>query len=183
MPRVTRAAAHLSVEEVKARMKSDPRAFCRGRWLIIYNALVAPRTAQEIATHCGVSVDTVHQVVSRYNRFGPQAVETAGKGGRHREYLAAEEERSFLAPYFARAERGEIATTAEIQRAFEERVGHQVDDSTIYRLLNRSGWRKLVPRARHPKANQEEQEAFKKTLRRRFKQLWQTGQLPISAPS
>lgn len=32
-------------------------------------------------------------------------------------------------------------TVAEIHHAFEEQVGHLVDDSTIYRLLNRQGWR------------------------------------------
>ena len=74
-----------------------------------------------------------------------------------------------LAPFFARAESGEIATAAEIQQAFEARVGHEVDDSTIYRLLNRHDWRKLMPRPRHPKANIEAQQQFKKTVRRRFK--------------
>ncbi len=34
------------------------------------------------------------------------------------------------------------------------------------------GWRKLVPRPRHPKANPEAQAAFKKTLSKRFKQHW-----------
>jgi len=180
---MTRAAAHLSVEEVKARLKYDPRAWCRQRWLIIYNALVDPRQAEEIAKHCGVSKATVHQVISNYNRRGVAAVETAGKGGRRREYLTVEQERAFVAPFFARAEKGEIATTAEIQQAFETRVGHQVEESTIYRLLNRHGWRKLVPRPRHPQANEEAQEEFKKTLRRRFKRLSRRGQLPISDPS
>ena len=82
MARITRAAAHLSPEEVKSRLQNDPRAWCRQRWLIIYNALVDPRKAEEIAKHCGVSKATVHQVISLYNRFGVSAVETPGKGGR-----------------------------------------------------------------------------------------------------
>lgn len=114
MARVTRAVAHLSVEEVKHRLKTDPRPWCRQRWLIIYNALIEPRKAEEIAKHCGVSKAMVHQVVSTYNRRGVEAVETPGKGGRRHEYLTLQE---FLAPFFARAERGEIATSAEIQRA------------------------------------------------------------------
>jgi transposase len=183
MARITRATEHLSVEEVKARLRNDPRAWCRQRWLIIYNALIDPRQAEDIAKHCGVSKATVHQVISTYNRFGVAAVETAGKGGRRREYLTVEEERAFVAPFFARAEKGEIATTAEIHQAFEERIGHEVEDSTIYRLLNRHGWRKLVPRPRHPQADQQAQEEFKKTVRRRFKRLSQRGQLPISDPS
>jgi hypothetical protein len=82
MPRITRAAAHVSLEEVKSRLQNDPRPWCRKRWLIIYNALVDPRKAEEIAKHCGVSKAMVHQVISLYNRFGVSAVETPGKGGR-----------------------------------------------------------------------------------------------------
>jgi transposase len=164
MARVTRAAAHLSVEEVKRRLKLDPRPLYRERWLIIYNALIDPRPAWEIAKHCGVSTATVHQLISTYNRLGVQAVETVGKGGRRQGYLSLAEEKDLLAPFFARAEKGEIATVAEIHRVFETRIGHEVDDSTIYRLLHRHGWRKLMPRPRHPKASQEAQEQFKKTL-------------------
>ena len=179
MGRVTRAASHLSVEEVKERAKTDQRYWCRQRWLIIYNALVDPRPAAEIATHVGVSVDTVHQVISKYNRFGVAAVETVGKGGRRKEYLTVEQERQFLAPFFARAETGEIATAGEIKHALEAQVGQEVDESTIYRLLNRHGWRKLVPRPVHPKANKEEQEQFKKTLRRRLRRRLQRAQPTI----
>ena len=53
--------------------------------------------------------------------------------------------------------------------AFEARIGHEVEESTIYRLLDRHGWRKLLPRPKHPKGSQEEQDSFKKTLRRRFR--------------
>src|SRR5436190_17751623 len=96
MARVTRAAAHLSIEEVKHRLKMDPRALCRQRWLIIYNALVDPRKAEEIAKHCGVSKASVHQVISTYNRFGVEAVEAPGKGERHHDYLTLQEEREFF---------------------------------------------------------------------------------------
>jgi transposase len=177
MARITRAAAHLTLEEVKKRMTTDPRPLYRQRWLIIYNALVAPRKAEEIARHCGVSKATVHAVISSYNRLGVAAVETAGKGGRRSGYLSLEEERAFLAPFFERAERGELATTQKIWHAFEARIGHEVDDSTIYRLLARHGWRKLMPRPRHPQADRQAQEQFKKTLRRRWKQQWRRGKL------
>lgn len=82
MAGVTRAAAHLPVEEVARRWKHDPRPHRRQRWLIIYQALVAPRPAEQIAKHCGVATATVHQLISAYNRHGVEAVETPGKGGR-----------------------------------------------------------------------------------------------------
>src|SRR6516164_4819800 len=143
MTRSTRAIEHIPLEEVKHRMQSDPRPLYRQRWLIIYNALVAPRPAEEIAKHCGVAKATVHQLISRYNRFGISAVETKGKGGRRREHMTLEQEKQFLEPFITRAQVGEIATTGEIHRAFEERIDHQVDESMIYRLLQRHGWRKV----------------------------------------
>src|SRR5437660_8285910 len=116
MARITRAAAHLTREEVKNRMITDPRPLYRQRWLIIYNALVEPRKAEDIARHCGVSKASVHAVISSYNRLGVAAVETPGKGGRRSGYLSVEEEQEFLAPFFGRAKKGELATTEEIWR-------------------------------------------------------------------
>jgi DNA-binding MarR family transcriptional regulator len=131
MARVTRAAPHLSLAEVKKRMRTDPRAMSRQRWLILYNALVEPRPAEEIARHCGVSKATVYAVISRYNRLGVAAIETKGQGGRRRHYLTLEEEQDFLAPFFAQAERGEIATVGLIWGAFEQLV----NDLPCERLL------------------------------------------------
>jgi transposase len=179
--RITRAALHLSVDEVKERMNREKRPWVRQHWWIIYNALVAPRKAEEIALHTGVSATTVHRVISVYNRQGPAAMETPGKGGRRHQYLTLPEEKEFLAPFFAQAESGEIATVAQIQRAYEDKVGHEVEESTIYRLLNRHGWRKLMPRPRHPQADPQEQEQFKKTLQRQLKQQSPHEKLGTSA--
>ena len=180
--RVTRAVAHLPAEEVKRRMAHDPRFWCRQRWLIIYQALIAPRKAEEIAIHTGVSLSTVRRVISTYNRFGVVAVETPGTGGRRHEYLTLEQERAFLEPFFSRAAAGEIATAIEIQRAFEAAVGHPVHQSTIFRLLNRHAWRKLVPRPVHPKADPAEQAAFKKTSRKRSRPPSPPAPQRISGP-
>jgi len=173
MTRMTKAVAHLSAEEVKNRMKTDVRPWCRQRWFIIYHALVDPQPAAEIARHCGVSKLMVHRVISVYNRLGCSAVETVGKGGRHHQYMTVEQERQFLSPFFARAESGAIATATEIKQAFEMYVGHEVNKSTMYRLLKRHGGRKLVPRPVHPQSKRQEQEQFKKTLRRWLKQQMQ----------
>jgi transposase len=156
---------------------------CRQRWLILSNALVEPREAAEIAKHTGTTVAMVHRVIASYNRLGAVAVETPGKGGRRRQSMTWEEEQAFLAPFFTRAQRGEIATADEIKRAFEAQIGHEVHKSTISRLLKRHGWRKPVPRPVHPKANPETQAHFKKTLRPRLRQPWPRGQQMTSAPS
>ncbi len=87
MARITRAAVHLSAEEVKHCMKTAPSAMYRQRWFIIYMAQVAPRKAEEIAKECGVSKARVHALISTYNRLGIEAMEKVGKGGRHHELL------------------------------------------------------------------------------------------------
>lgn len=139
--RVTRATTHLPEEAVYAQMQREPHPWHRKLWEIIYQALTAPQKAEDIARTVGVSVSTVHRVIAAYNREGVAAIETPGRGGRRHQYLTLEQERTFLQPFLARAAQGKVATVAEIHHAFEERVGHMVDDSSIYRLLNRQGWR------------------------------------------
>lgn len=44
--------------------------------------------------------------------------------------------------------------------AWEQQLGHQVHNSTVYRLLKRHQWHKIKPRPRHPKADPEERAEF-----------------------
>ena len=85
MSRVTRAAPHLPAGVVRAKMVAAPNQTQRRHWLIVYQALVDPRPATSIAVHTGVSVPTVRVVISTYNRLGPAALDTPGKGGRRNE--------------------------------------------------------------------------------------------------
>src|SRR5215469_14221717 len=109
-----------------------------------------------------MSKSLVQKTISRYNREGIEAIEIKSCGGRYHEYLSIEEEKEFLAPFWQLAEQGKLTTTKEIQRAYEERIGFHVNETTIYRLLERHSWRKLLPRSQHPKADVEAQETFKK---------------------
>ena len=164
MARVSRAIAHLSVEEVQKKIQTARNFRQQQKWLVVYNALVDPRPAAEIALHTGTSVRTVHQVISDYNRLGAAAIETPGKGGRNNSYISLEAEKEFLSGLLSQAAAGVVTTASKIKQAFEELVGFEVDKSTIYRMLRRQEWRKKMPRPCHPEANLEVQEAFKKTF-------------------
>jgi hypothetical protein len=74
------------------------------------------------------------------------------------------EEAAFLAPFIEESKTGSIVVIGKIKKAYEEIVGKEVAESTIYRLLDRHGFRKIVPYKRHKKADTEEQETFKKTF-------------------
>lgn len=164
MGRITRAEPHLTEEEVKDRMKHDPNPLYRERWLIIYNALVNPREAKDIARDTGVTESKVHTLIPRYNRLGASAVETHGKGGRQNAYISLEEEEKLLQTFFERAEKGEVVTVSQVQPEYEKAVGHAVDPSTVYRLMKRHKWRKVMPRSRHPKADKQQQKEFKENF-------------------
>lgn len=120
-------------------------------------------SAGEIAQLLGWSTATVHVLHSRWAKEGEAIFDVHGRGGRHHQYLTPEQEQELLAPFVQRAQGGGMLTVAEIQQAYRERSGRQVARSTIYRLLERHGWRKVVPRPRHPKADVAAQAAFKKT--------------------
>ena len=49
-----------------------------------------------------------------------------------------------------------------LKAAYEKAIGHETSKSTIYNLLARHGWRKLMPRPFHPRRDMAAQNAFKK---------------------
>lgn len=121
---------------------------------------------EDIATATGRKVATVKQMQSRYLRGGKDALLGKGRGGRYHCNLSLKEEHDFLTPFIAAATNGGMLVVNEIKIAYERRIGRTVAVSTIYRLLARHNWRKIVPRPRHPKADSALQEAFKKTSHR-----------------
>jgi len=90
--------------------------------------------------------------------------QTEGRTGKNpRAYLTFEQEAAFLESFSEAAKNGHLTTIQQIQQAFETNVGSQVAPSTLYRLLERHGWRKLGPRPYHPEDDKAAQETFKKT--------------------
>lgn len=167
MGRISKAKAILSKDELASKIKTTVGFWRVQKWLIIYNATNYPRKASEIANHLAVSESLVHKTVSEYNKSGVSAIETIGKGGRKNSYLSIDEEKNFINSYIEKAHKGHIITASEIKADFEKMINKIVPKSTIYRLLARHNWRKVVPLPFHPKQNKEEQESFKKTFKKK----------------
>lgn len=121
---------------------------------------------QEISEIVGYNYKTVSNIISKYFKEGIAGIVGEKRKGGNKRYLSFEEEKSFLQPFLKRAEQGKLLIVNEIQAAYEEMVGHPVPPSTVYRMLSRHNWRKIVPRSKHPKANEDEQEAYKKNHRK-----------------
>jgi transposase len=152
-----------TVERLAERLK---RAGSHAEYLRIQCVLIRATlgsSAAQIAQLLGWSTATVHVLHSRWSKEGDAIFDLRGRGGRHHQHLGPEQERQLLAPFVKRAQAGGMLTVAQIQQAYQEQLGKQVAPSTVYRLLDRHGWRKVVPRPRHPKADVAAQAALKKT--------------------
>ncbi|MEH2079113.1 MAG: winged helix-turn-helix domain-containing protein [Nostoc sp.] len=131
---------------------------------LLYNALADPRTAGEIALHVGVSKGFVRKVIQQHNREGETGLFTPGKGGRRNCYLSWEQEKELIDSFKEKARCGQIATAMQIKLAYERECGFTVHKTTIYRLMERHQWRKIVPRPSHPKKKPTAIDEFKKTF-------------------
>ena len=78
--------------------------------------------------------------------------------------MSEEEELDILAPFKAQAEKGEVVEISEIAKVYQSAVDHPVSRGQIYSVLHRHGWRKVMPRSRHPKKAGEEEIAASKKL-------------------
>jgi transposase len=117
---------------------------------------------KQVAPLIGWSESRVKQVWSNYFKHGEEVLIGIGRGGRHRENLSVEEEKLFLKDFAATASSGEMLIVDQVHAAYERMIGHSVPKSTVYRMLDRQGWRKIVPRPRHPKNDPLQAEEFKK---------------------
>ena len=117
---------------------------------------------QEISEIVGYNYKSVGNIITKYFKEGLQGMLGENRKGGNKRNLSVEEEDAFIQPFMKKAEQGKLLIVAKIHLAYEELVGHSVPPSTVYRMLARHNWRKIMPRSKHPKANPADQEAYKK---------------------
>ena len=170
--RVTKMASRyqFSEEEIKAIQQArkgnkDKRAEAR---LKAIELRAQGQEAKDVAKATGFHPAYVTQLVAKYREHGLEAITGNHYGGNHRN-MSIEEEAAILAPFKTQGEKGEIVETKQMAEAYQSAVGHPVGKGQIYRVLHRHGWRKVMPRSKHPKkASEEDIESSKKlTLRSR----------------
>ena len=123
-------------------------------------------SAKKISEATGYHPAYISTLVSKYIHGGLEAI-TGNHYGGNRRNMSIEEEQEFLKPYLDRAGQGQMLDTAEIEIAYEKAVGHHISSGQIYRVLRRQGWRKIMPRGRHPKKASEEVVATTKKLKKK----------------
>src|SRR5712675_1698601 len=119
-------------------------------------------TQPSIAAAMGVSLSTVNRAHMAYDGGGLAALKSKPSGGRKRQNMALAEEKALLARFAKAAGAGELLNIHDIKAAYEQAIGHETSNSTVYNLLARHGWRKLMPRPFHPQRDLAAQHDFKK---------------------
>ena len=116
----------------------------------------------EVGKRVGLCSVRVSQLVSEYKKTGLEKYTQKKYGGNHRNMSEAEEE-EILSGFKAKAEAGQVVIAKDIKEAFDKKLGRDTGRGYIYMLLERHGWRKVMPRSKHPKkASKEAIEASKK---------------------
>jgi len=132
------------------------------RFLCVWLRVEQGLSNKEIARVLGWNVNTIRITQRDFIARGPTAFVGEKRGGRRRQLMSIEEEKLFLASFEELAGSASILVVNEIKAALEKQLGHTVHKTTVYRLLRRHEWRKIAPRSKHPKRNEEAVEAFKK---------------------
>jgi len=112
----------------------------------------------------GWHIDTVRLIQRDFTACGVAAFQDERTAGRLHQLMPEDEERSFLDGFLAAAADASVPTAGEMKAAPGTKVGRLVHKTTVYQMLRRHGWRKAVPRPRHPRQDAEAQEAFKSEL-------------------
>jgi transposase len=120
-------------------------------------------TQPAIAPAMGVSLSTVNRAHSAYDGGGIKALKPKPIGGRQRENMTVAEEKALLGRFGKAAGAGEMLNVHDLKAAYEQAIGHSTSNSTIYNVLARHGWRKLMPRPFHPQHDLAAQNDSKKT--------------------
>ena len=148
------------VEIETARKRNRNKNIERRLYVLVMRA--EGKSLEEISEKTGYHISTASKLIARYMRDGISAIaENHYKGNRRN--MSFEEEAAILTPFIERAKRGEMVDIKEIAAAYQKAVPHKISDTQIYYVLHRHGWRKIMPRSRHPKkASEEAIEASKK---------------------
>ena len=152
-----------SEEEIKAieqkpKENKDKRAEARLKALELRAKGVK---AHEVVVATGFHATYVTQLVGKYRNNGLKAIAGNHYGGNHRN-MGVEREADILAPFKARAEKGELVEISEIAKAYQSAADYPVSRGQIYCVMHRHGWRKVMPRSKHPKKASEDEIAASK---------------------
>jgi transposase len=148
-------------EQIKAARKANKNKRVE-KLLEVLALRYEGKSNREISERTGYNERYVTMLLIKYRKQGLAEFIRIKQTSHHRK-IAESEEAVILEQCSELADQGKVLTVADIRRVFDEALGEKTNPDYIYKLLKRHGWRKVMPRARHPKAaSKEEQNSSKK---------------------
>ena len=118
------------------------------------------KSLKQIGEILGMHPMSVNQMCKRYREQGLEEY-ARNKYTSHWRLLSEEKEAEILNQF--KGQEGKQVTAREIKAALDQACGKDTGRAYVYRVLERNGWSKKMPRSKHPKAaNEEACEASKK---------------------
>jgi transposase len=169
MPRRITLQSHLTTDELYRRYRTCRQPQEKLRWRALY-LISHGELANHAARRVGRSSGWITALARRYNERGVEAVPDARGAvapGRRPRLDEAAAQALDLALRAEPADGG-LWTAPKVARWIAERTGTGVNHSTAWRVMRRLGFTLQIPRPKHRRAaNAEEQATFKKSLARR----------------
>lgn len=139
------------------------------RFQAVYFASGEHMTNAKIGQVVGYSTRHVAEIFQLFREHGFAGLLNKARGGRTSANLTVAEETAILSKFFEKARVGGVLLVHDVHDALNKATGHRWSKSSVYELLDRHNWRKIVPRRSHPKRDRDAQSAFKKNFSARHR--------------
>lgn len=136
-----RSTIHRLLRETKNKQEFE-------RILCVWLKMALSLSSKQIAIAIGWTPASVRRIQARFSREGIECFVNKRSGGRKRENISIEREKQILAKFARQTRRGAALNVQQIKYAYELSAEKSVSRSTIYRLIERHGLRRFLPRAR-----------------------------------
>ena len=170
MPKTIMLESHLSSEELEDRYRKARDPVLRSHYQIVW--LVSEgKTTRQVMEATGYSRGWIQQLARRYNAYGPEALgdrRHRNPGAKDRALLSAEQQEELREALTKPPPDGGMWNSRKVGEWIERTTGRAVSQKKQrgWEYLKRLGNSpKVPPRPHHHKANDSEQEAFKKGSR------------------
>jgi transposase len=170
MPKTIKLESHLSSEELENHYRNAHDPVLRSHYQILW-LISQGRTTTQVMEVTGYSRGWIQQLARRYNADGPEALgdrRHRNPGAKERALLSADQQEELREALTKPPPDGAgMWNSPKVGEWIERRTGKALSrkKQSGWEYLKRLGNSPKVPRPHHRKANDSEQEAFKKASR------------------
>jgi transposase len=169
MPKKIKLESHLSPEELENRYRKAKDPVLRSHYQILW-LISEGRTTTQVMEVTGYSRGWIQELARRYNQRGPEVLgdrRHQNPGAKERALLDSDQQRELQEALKKPPPDGGMWNSPKVAEWIEAKTGKKLASKKQrgWEYLKKLGNSPKVPRPHHKKANNHEQEAFKKSFR------------------